>query len=292
MPGLEVRARGEGLPEGFADVQKKLKAKGYAEALTALEPKLEEAKRGKIAPDHKMLVYAVQGFAHAMQDDAAKAKSFYRRLLPMWGNWRKQVKDIEAAAGDEAKAKPRIALAVDTVGEALFYLADDKHRPKIDQIAMPAYEGKPEPRLVLKHLDSKVKRFVDGRTLRINRAEKDYDKVGTLEPEVPGRWAVAGASRVAGFHAQVLEELRKLKPPAEWKKEGKSTFTDPTKGKEPLEWAAIQKDYQAKVDELTKPVKERAKTAYEGCVALTKEHKVPATDPFAKSCSDWLKANQ
>ena len=32
--------------------------------------------------------------------------------------------------------------------------------------------------------------------------------------------------------------------------------------------------------------------AYERCVALAKEHKVPQTDPFAKSCTDWLAANE
>lgn len=292
MPDLEATARTDGLPEGFAEVQKNIASKDYGPALEALKPKLDEAKKGKLAPDHKMLVYALQGFIHAMQNDENQAKASYRRLLPLWGNWRKQVKDIEAAAGDEAKAEPRIALAVDTAGEALFYLADVKHQPRIEQIALPTYEEGADPRLVHRFLDKKVKRFVDGRTLRVGQAEKEYDKLDQLAPKKPGRWLVASASRIGGYHAKVLEELRGLKPPADWKAEGQSTFTDPTKGKDPLAWDAIQKDYAAKIEELKTPVKDNAKKAYERCIALTKEHGVAADDPFAKSCSDWLAANE
>jgi len=291
LPDFEVTARKK-LPAGFEEVQKNIEGKYFEQALAALEPKELEGKRGKLAPDQKMLVYALQGFSHAMQNDTAKAKASYRRLLPMWGNWRKQVKAIEAGAGDEAKAEPRVALAVDTVGEALFFLAEDKHRPKIDQIVLASYEGEADPRLVQKYLDKKVKRFVDGRTLRIGKAQKEYDKIGKLQPVEPGRWLVAGASRIGAFYAQVLEDLRAMTPPAEWQEKGKSSFTDPTKGKEPLAWEAIQKDYRAKVDELMAPVKKNATEAYERCVALAKDHDVPTENPFAKSCSDWLAANK
>lgn len=291
LPDFEQTAR-KSLPAGFEEVQKNIEGKYFEQALTALEPKHQEAKRGKLAPDQKMLVYALQGFSYAMQNETAKAKGSYRRLLPMWGNWRKQVKSIKAMAGDDAKAEPRIALAVDTVGEALFFLAEDKHRPKIDQVVLPSYDGEADPRRVHKFVDSKVKRFVDGRSLRIKQAKKDYDKMARLEPVKPGRWLVASASRVGAFHAQVLEELRAMAPPSEWQSEGASTFTDPTKGKEPLAWEAIQKDYKAKIDALMAPVKKNATEAYEQCVALTKEHKVAATDPFAKSCTDWLAANK
>ncbi|MEQ9318736.1 MAG: hypothetical protein RIF41_06230 [Polyangiaceae bacterium] len=291
LPDFEQTAR-KSLPAGFEEVHKNIEGKYFEQALTALEPKEQEGKQGKLSPEQKMLVYAVQGFSYAMQNDTAKAKGSYRRLLPMWGNWRKEVKAIKALAGDDAKAEPRIALAVDTVGEALFFLAEDKHRPKIDQIEFPTYAGEADPRMVHKHLDGKVKRFVDGRSLRIKQAKKEYDKMAKLEPVKPGRWLVASASRMGAFHAQILEALRAMTPPAEWQDKGPSTFTDPTKGKEPLGWETIQTDYKTKVDELMAPVKKNATEAYEECVAFAKEHKVPATDPFAKSCSDWLAANR
>ena len=291
LPDFEQAAR-KALPAGFEEVQKNIEGKYFEQALAALEPMELEAKRGKLAPDQKMLVYAIQGFSYAMQNETAKAKGSYRRLLPMWGKWRKQVKDIKAIAGDDAKAEPRIALAVDTVAEALFFLAEDKHRPKIDQIAFPSYDGDADPRFVHKYLDSQVKRFVDGRSLRIKQAKKDYDKMDKLEPVKPGRWLVASASREGAFHAQILEALRGMTPPSEWQEKGPSTFTNPAKGKEPLTWETIQTDYKAKVEELMAPVKKNATEAYERCVALAKEHKVPQTDPFAKSCTDWLAANE
>lgn len=291
LPDFEQTARKQ-LPSGFEEVQKNIEGKYFEQALTALEAKEQEAKRGKLAPDQKMLVYALQGFSYAMQNETAQAKGSYRRLLPIWGNWRKQVKDIEAMAGDEAKAQPRIALAVDTVGEALFFLAEDKHRPKIDQIAFPTYDGEADPRMVSKYLGSKVKRFVDGRSLRIKQAMKDYDKMEKLEPVKPGRWLVASASREGAFHAQVLEALRGITPPSEWQDKGASTFTDPTKGKEPLTWEAIQAAHKAELEELMAPVKQNATEAYERCVASSKEHQVPDTDPFAQSCKDWLAANK
>jgi hypothetical protein len=99
-------------------VQKNFKEKYFEQGLEALEAQRDQAKRGQLADDLKMLTYAASGFAFAMQNNPAEAKANYRRILPLWGNWRSAVKTLERLEKDEAAGKKRVALALDCVGEA------------------------------------------------------------------------------------------------------------------------------------------------------------------------------
>jgi tetratricopeptide (TPR) repeat protein len=290
LPDFEVLVRSD-MPEAFAAVQKNFKEKYFEQGLEALEAQREQAKRGQLADDHKMLTYAASGFAFAMQNNPAEAKANYRRILPMWGNWRSAVKTLERLEKDEAAGRKRVALALDCVGEALFYLAEiDKD--KAAEVVMPSYDGDAEPRVMKRYLDTKVKAWIQARTGRIRKASKEYERVMTLLPNPPPRFVAAATSRIAAMHALVLEDLRTIKPHGDWKTEGKSAFTDPVKGKEPLDWKVIQDEFQASWSALADPVKASAKEAYGRCVSASAEHGSAKDDVFLKTCNDWLAGNK
>lgn len=289
VPDFEVLVR-SGMPAAFAEVEKNFKEKYFEQALQALETQKTASKRGQLAHDHKMLMYAAIGFASAMQNSALEAKGAYRRVLPMWANWRKESKAIMALEKDAAAGQKRVDNAVDAVGEALFFLAEEQ-RAKADEIAMPAYDGDSDPKNVNKHLSGKVKQWNNRRVQKVKKAATEYERVLKLEPKPPPRLVAAAASRIGAMHALMLEELRTITAPSDWKKEGKSEYVDRAKGKEPLDWAVVHADFEKLLAERVDPVKQAATDAYRACVQASAQHGVSKDDVFLKSCKDWLDAN-
>jgi hypothetical protein len=288
LPDFETLMRAN-LPKGFEATAKNFKDKYFDQAIKSLDGQRDLSRKGQLPHDHKMLMYASYGFANAMQNQPDEAKRNYRRILPMWGNWRKQSKALKALEKDEAAGQKRVDLAIDCVGEALFYLGEVR-RDQADKVALVAYDGDSDPKNMHRYLKSKVKPWIQRRGVKVRRAISEYKKVLAIQPKPPARFVSAATARIAAMHALMFEELREIKPPSDWKSEGKSDLTAPGK-KEPLEWKAIQEEFQTKHKALADPLKAAATEAYKECLNASQQHGVGKDDLSLKSCNDWLDAN-
>ena len=144
LPDVENHKRPE-LPEVFAAVSKSFADKDFDGALGELDKLDAERKRGKLAKDQEMLLWALMGHALVMQDKPEDAQRAFRRIVPLWANGRQEEKALLRLEEDEAKGKARVALAVDALGEALFHQAEKK-RSQADALEMPIYEGRGDPK--------------------------------------------------------------------------------------------------------------------------------------------------
>ena len=287
LPDVENHKRPE-LPAVFAAVTKSFADKDFDGALTELDKLDAERKRGKLAKDEEMLMWALMGHSLVMQNKLEESQRAFRRILPLWGNWRQEEKNLMRLEEDEAKGKARVALAVDAAGEGLFHLAEKK-RQQAETLEMPVYDGNGDPKDVGRWVKGPLKSWVQRRTQKVKSAAQAYDMVQKLGPEPPPRWLPASASRVGAMYGMMVEGLRKVPFPAAWKEDGKSDYKDPTKGEEPLEWKAIREDFRSQINELMDPLLETAKEAYGTCNTFGSQHSV--TDEFTKSCAEWLSAN-
>ena len=105
---------------------------------------------------------------------ASSAVSEYNKVRGAWKDPAAVVKKIQEGGDDR-----RLAKALTAVGEALFFFAEQQ-RKEVEKIRFPEYKGAGTREDVLKHVNTKVKDWVNKKRPAIEAAEKEYKKIVDL----------------------------------------------------------------------------------------------------------------
>jgi len=263
----------------------------------------EEARKrltGAMALIDKNATYDVRVQAHAMLGrvylnvkNRNNADTEYRKAKDLWANKGEVAKFL-----DEAKDDPRrVGKALTAVGEAYFYFAEEMRVKTVDPLRFPEYkelggEGskrkmedmsqeefqaemekrKKESEKVKKHIDTKVKEWVDKKQKAIDAVEAEYKKIFDLQPAPPPRWVIASASRAGTMWGNFVADFRRAPIPAWMKKDDELRGT-----------------YYQNLDAASEPIKQRAKAAFADCLARSVRFQY--FDEYSRVCEEWLAKN-
>lgn len=179
----------------------------WKKVLEELAAAKDAIRRGPI--DLRIHAEVMEGLAHQMLGDEAKATASYRKALGSFAGASKKLQQQIGKQDDE-----RITAMSFAFGEALFQLAEAK-RVKVDAIELPPYDGDADPAKVKKYFESKVGFFVRQREKAIADAMKEYAKVEAVDPP-PEAWLVAVAARKAQMADDLHDTVEAMKAPPEW----------------------------------------------------------------------------
>lgn len=226
---------------------------------------------GEASVDVKVQAHALLGLAN-QKLNRDKASAEYGKVVATWKDPEKATQAIMSAEGESDAAKQRnLGKALTAVGEAMFYFAEKK-REKLDAIKFPNYTGKGEAPDVKKHIETKVKAWIEKKRPVLVETETEYKKIIDLQPSPPPQWVIAAGSRVGAIWGQFVEEFRAAPIPANMKKD-----------------VMLRTAYYAALDEASEPQKQRAKGAFSVC--LDYSVKFQYFDEFSRSCEKWLAEN-
>jgi len=161
--------------------------------------------------------------------------------------------------------------ALEAVGEATFFFAELK-KEKVDKVDFPAYKGPGNKEAVLKHIQTKVKEWIQKKRPLIDDASLEYKKIVDLQPVPPPRWVIAAGSRVGEMWGTFVKEFRAAPIPD-----------------------GIKKDYELRtayfgaLDDASEPQKLQAKGAFEVCLGYSVKYQY--FDQFSRTCEEWLATN-
>jgi hypothetical protein len=242
--------------EAWITAQKQL-----GDALTAL------AKGG---PTEALMVgYALLGRSCKMGRSAECAERSYQKVLELW-------KQAEGEKGAEARDRAVLAAA-----EALTFVADQR-RAALEKVHMPAYRGKDTREAVSAFVSSDVAAFIEKKKPLLDEADAAYSRVFDLKP-LPAQAAVAAASRMASMRGRFTAELRAAPIPEAWKRKGNVPGATMT-------YEELRAFYYGSLDELSKPLRARARQAFEGCAQ--RATRLGVESEYARTCRVWLEKNQ
>jgi hypothetical protein len=242
----------------------------------------------KAPPDIQVQAHAT--LARAMMHNkasAAGARAEYDKVRKIWGdgnNAQNKMKDAYKAEGEDQRAH-RLGKALDAVGEAMFFAAEDRKKEKVDSLPFPVYKGKGTKDEVLKYMDKSVKPWVEKKQTAIADVDKDYQKITELQPVPPPRWVIAAASRAGLMWGDFVDDFRKAPYPKDWDKKGFVPGTGDT-----LSWSEIKANYLEHLDEASEAIKrDKAKPALKRC--LDDSVKYQYFDEYSRECEKWLAKN-
>jgi tetratricopeptide (TPR) repeat protein len=230
----------------------------------------------KAAPDIQVQAHATlaRAYLHAKGGEG-QAKAEYAKVRSLWQNPQDAIARINAAYPNEdegAKGK-RVGKAVTAVGEAFFFAADQLKKSEVDTIKFPEYHGPGTKEDVIKHVQTKVKAWLEKKKPAIEKVAGEYKKILDLQPDAPPRWVIAAGSRVGLMWGGFVDEFRAAPIPEAWKK-------DPE----------LRGVYYDSLDAASEPIKtQRAKPALVTCLAYSV--KFEYYDEFSRSCEVWLAKN-
>jgi tetratricopeptide (TPR) repeat protein len=229
----------------------------------------------KAAPDiqvqaHAALARAFLGkFKGGGQDNAGRE---YAKVRGLWANPGDAEVKIKAAypTEDEAQKDRRLAKALNAVGEAFFFSAEQTRKAVVDPLKFPAYTGPGDKAAVLKHIQSKVADWYKKKQAAIIKTEPEYVKILDLKPQAPPKWVIAAGSRAGLMWGDFVDDFRRAPIPDAWKKD-----------------AEIRGTYYDALDAASEPYKSgRAKPALKKCLDLSVKYQY--FDEFSRSCEVWL----
>jgi len=216
--------------------------------------------------DVQVQAHALLGRTYIRVKADNSATSEYRRVQDLWRDPKGAVDKI--VKDDPQNGTRRLGKALTAVGEAYFYFAE-KDKKKVDAIKFPEYRGSADKAAVLKHIQTKVKEWMQKKRPAIEAAEKEYLKIVQLQPEPPPRWVIAAGSRVGGMWGEFVREFRAAPVPKEIKRDDE-----------------LRNTYYSALDEASEPQKQRAKSAYETCLKYSVTYQY--FDDFSRACEVWL----
>ncbi len=225
----------------------------------------------KATLDIKVQAHALMGRAYARQNRTPNAKTEYGKVLGFWKDPSAAVSSIKGIDEDQASKDRRLGRALESVGEALFFFAEEK-RAQLDKIKFPEFKGKGDKDAVLKHINTKVKDWYEKKGKAIKEASAEYKKVVDLQPVPPPRWVIASGSRVGEMWGTFVKEFRAAPIPPEWKKDDE-----------------IRNMYYNSLDSASEPWKQQAKGAMEICLGYSVKYQY--YDNFSRVCEVWLAEN-
>ncbi len=169
----------------------------------------------KATLDVRVQAHALLARAYANMNSGRGANSEYGKVVKLWSDPAKAVKEIEKGEGDAAR---KLGRTLESVGEALFYFAEKK-KDKVDAVKFPEYKGPGTKDAVLKHIQGKVKDWIGKKKPLIEEATKEYKKIVDLQPAPPPRWVIAAGSRVGDMWGTFVKEFRAAPIPDSIKKD-------------------------------------------------------------------------
>ena len=242
-------------------------------ARTSLEG--SKALFDKASPDVQVQAHATLGRAYVNTKADIGADAEYSRVRAIWSDPATAVKKInEAYPGeDEGQKGKRLGKALNAVGEAYFYFAEKQKRTIVDPIKFPEYKGAGTKEDVLKHINTKVKDWLEKKGPAIDKVAAEYKKIVDLQPDAPPKWVIAAGSRVGLMWGGFVDDFRAAPIPTAWKKD-----------------AEMRGIYYDALDGKSEPVKAgKAKPALVTCLAYSV--KFQYFDQFSRSCEVWLAKN-
>lgn len=230
----------------------------------------------KAAPDIQVQAHAALARSYAnIKGQQGSATAEYAKVRGLWSDPAGAVKRInEAYPGeDEGSRMRRVGKALGAVGEALFFAAEEKRKADVDTIKFPVYKGNGTKDDVLKHVNTKVKAWLDKKRPAIEKVEAEYKKIVDLQPEPPPKWVIAAGSRVGLMWGSFVDEFRAAPIPEAWKKDDE-----------------IRNAYYSGLDGASEPIKvQRAKPALVTCLSYSVKYQY--FDEFSRNCEVWLAKN-
>jgi len=254
----------------YADKEDWDKARG---ALTGSMSVIDKAAPDVQAQAHATLgrVY-LKGFKGTGEN---LAKGEYAKVRGIWSDPAKAEAAIRAAyPGEDDGAKDRrLAKALNAVGEAFFFAAEERRKAEVDTLKFPAYQGPGDKATVVKHIQTKVKDWYEKKKAAIEKVEPEYIKILELKPVPPPKWVIAAGSRAGLMWGDFVDDFRRAPIPTAWK-------TD----------AELRGVYYDSLDAASEPFKVRnAKPALKKCLDLSVKYQY--FDEFSRNCEVWLAKN-
>ncbi|MFO0549539.1 MAG: tetratricopeptide repeat protein [Polyangiaceae bacterium] len=227
---------------------------------------------------HALFARALEGLG-----EHSKAREEYDRVRVAWSNPQASVDRImkELDSEPESSRLRRLGKAVEAVGEALFFFAEEK-KDSVDKIVFPVYKGSGEHDDVQAFVNSKLADWQKKKRAAIEAADREYQKVLAIMPEPPPRWVIAAAARVGQMKGKFVAEFRAAPIPKDWLQNGPSPYGN-------LLWEEIRGAYYGAIDLASEPDKQAAKAAYVEC--LERSVKFQYFDAYSRGCEAWLSKN-
>jgi tetratricopeptide (TPR) repeat protein len=237
-----------------------------------------------------------ESFSHLRdgQNDAARE---YGKVRSLWTNPEAAVAKINSAypGEDDGQKAKRLGRALNSVGEAFFYAAEDHRRAEVETIRFPEYHGSGKKDDVLKFVNTKVADWMKKKAQAIVKVESEYKKIVDLQPIPPPRWVIAAGSRVGLLWGGFVDDFRRAPYPKDWDKKGCAVACGTA---DELSWAEIKGNYQTNLDNASQPFKDGttfngnrvgAKPALVTCLAYSLKYQY--FDQFSRDCELWLAKN-
>lgn len=244
----------------------------WEKARAALASALSQMDRA--APDIQVQAHATYARALAKLGKVGEAQREYTRVRSLWSDPSSAEAKIRAAypGEDDGQKDRRLGRALDAVGEALFFLADQRRIAEVDPIKFPEYRGAGDKASVKAHIETKVKEWLQKKRAAIEKVEPEYAKILALEPAPPPKWIIAAGSRSGLMWSDFVDDFRRSPIPRAWK------------GTE------LEHVYYEEIDRRSEPFKANlAKPALKKCLELSTKHQY--SDAFSRSCELWLAKN-
>lgn len=224
----------------------------------------------KATLDVRAQAHALLGRAFQNMKSDRGANTEYQAVVRLWADPVKAAEAIRADA-DGGDADRRIGRTLESVGEAIFYFAEQK-RAKAEAIRFPEYKGPGDKEAVLKHINTKVKEWITKKRPLIEAASAEYKKIVDLQPAPPPRWVIAAGARVGQMWGDFVKEFRAAPIPDYMKKDYE-----------------LRTAYFGALDDASEPQKQQAKGAFEVCLGYSVKYQY--FDDFSRSCEKWLAEN-
>jgi hypothetical protein len=226
----------------------------------------------KASLDVRAQAHALLARANVELKRGGPARTEYGKVVGLWKDPKAAAAEISAMPGeDEGSKTRRLGRALEAVGEAMFYFAEEK-KARVDKVEFPAYKGQGTKEAVLKHIQTKVKDWISRKKPLIDEATAEYKKIVDLVPVPPPRWVIAAGSRVGDMWGTFVKEFRAAPIPD-----------------------SIRKDYELRtayygaLDDASEPQKQVAKGAYETCLGYSVKYQY--FDGYSRTCEEWLAEN-
>jgi len=239
---------------------------------------LEQRAKANERPDVLMAGYALLGRSYATDSAAPQAEAAYRKVLTLWNA--PATADAMKSAGGDAAGREQRDRAVLAAAEAMFFFAEQM-RHRANRLQMPVYGGTSEREGVRAFFKTEVAEFIQRKQPLLVEADVAYRRILDLQP-VPSRWAVAALASMATMRGRFAVEPRAAPIPRAWMRPGQDLVT--------LEsYDEIRAFYHRSLDELTLPLRARARVAYEACAEDAR--RLSVDDERSRSCARWLARN-
>jgi len=230
----------------------------------------------KAAPDIQVQAHATLGRVYThLKNNERLARGEYAKVRSLWSDpatAERKIREAYPTEDDGAKDR-RLAKALNAVGEAYFFAAEERRRTEVEPLKFPVYTGPGDKASVLRHIEVKVREWYLKKKAAIERVEPEYTKILDLKPAAPPRWVIAAGSRAGLMWGDFVDDFRRAPIPEAWKKD-----------------ADIRGTYYDALDRASEPFKVgNAKPALKKCLDLSVKYQY--FDDFSRSCEVWLARN-